>query len=137
MPESLSSTQEPGEDAYVAVYQGDRAGEMYKLTRGREIVVGRDESCQIMLADEACSRKHGAFVWRDSAWWLDDLGSRNGTLVNGQRMARTRMLEEGDLIRVGNTKLRFTRELAEVSRSRSETTGGCASAVSCRGRRKQ
>lgn len=114
MAESLGSAQETAEEAFVAVYQGDLVREMYKLTRGSEITVGRDESCQIMLADDVCSRRHAAFVWRDSAWWLQDLGSRNGTLVNGQRISQPWALEEGDLIRAGKTKLRFTRQLAEL-----------------------
>ncbi len=132
MPESLGSAQETAEDAFVAVYQGACVREMYKLTRGSEITVGRDESCPIMLADEVCSRKHGSFVWRESAWWLHDLGSRNGTLVNGQRISEPRALEEGDLIRIGKTTLRFTRELADACRS--ETTGVCLSVARFQGR---
>mgnify|MGYP000930387237 CR=1 FL=1 len=115
MPDSRDSDRATAGDAFVAVYQGARLREMYKLTRGGEITVGRDESCQIMLADEVCSRRHGAFVWKDSAWWLHDLGSRNGTLVNGQRLSQPQVLQEGDLIQIGKTKLRFTWELIESS----------------------
>ncbi len=123
MAEIIGSAQETSQGAFVAVYQGDRVREMYKLTRGSEIAVGRDESCQIMLADDVCSRRHGAFVWKDSAWWIHDLGSRNGTLVNGQRISQPWALQEGDLIRVGKTKLRFTRELADVCESETQEPG--------------
>ncbi len=128
MPESLGSGQETLEDAFVAVYQGARVREMYKLTRGSEIILGRDESCQIMLADEVCSRKHASFAWKDSAWWLHDLGSRNGTLVNGQRIREPTSLAEGDLIRIGKATLRFTRQPTEASRAETRESARPSSA---------
>lgn len=129
MSESLGSTPETPEEAFVAVYQGDRDREMYLVTPDRENTIGRDQACRIVLADALCSRRHGAFIWRDSAWWFHDSGSRNGTLVNDQRISQPWRLEEGDLILVGRTKLRFTREFGERSRSDTQVSG-CLSTLS-------
>ncbi len=120
MPESFGGTTQTKEEAYIAVYHGVRLREIYKLTPGSEITTGRDESCRIMLADGSCSRRHAALVWKDATWWLRDLGSRNGTMVNGHKITQPLSLKEGDEIRVGNITLRFTRKLSDGCTSETQ-----------------
>ena len=61
-------------------------------------------SCDICLADANTSRQHAAFVRDGAGWAVEDLGSTNGTLVNGERVERLR-LRDGDVIVVGVTEL--------------------------------
>jgi hypothetical protein len=70
--------------------------------------IGRDPNCLVHADDEFASARHAQVLWRaeDQAWWIEDNLSRNGTFVNGQRVARA-MLRKGDVIRVGRARFRF------------------------------
>lgn len=74
------------------------------VLRGDRMVVGRLSSCDICLQDKNTSRQHAAFVRQGSAWTVEDLGSTNGTLVNGRTVDRL-ALRDGDVIVVGITEL--------------------------------
>lgn len=54
-----------------------------KLKEG-EYIIGRDPSCQVVLADPYVSKKHVRLFYRDGKWYVEDLGSRNGTYINGE-----------------------------------------------------
>ena len=74
------------------------------VLRGDRAVVGRLSTCDICLADVNSSREHAAFERETGGWAIRDLGSTNGTIVNGQRIARQR-LRDGDQIVIGITEL--------------------------------
>jgi len=74
------------------------------VLRGDRMVVGRLSSCDICLQDKNTSRQHAAFVRQGTAWAVEDLGSTNGTLVNGRAVDRL-SLRDGDVIVVGITEL--------------------------------
>ncbi len=78
----------------------------------RRVVLGRSKDCDIQLADPNASRRHAELRQEGSAYWLIDLDSTNGTLVNGRRAARAK-LESGDTITIGSTELLFERRLLE------------------------
>jgi hypothetical protein len=94
------------------------AQEIVTLTMGgtqheidkRRVVLGRSKDCDLQLADPNASRRHAELRQEDAAYWLIDLDSTNGTLVNGRRAARTK-LESGDTITIGSTELLFERRL--------------------------
>lgn len=71
---------------------------------GDEVLVGRLAECQVRLQDANVSRRHAAFIRLDDGWALQDLGSTNGTRVNGQEIDRVR-LSDGDVIEIGLTRL--------------------------------
>ncbi len=72
------------------------------------ITVGRGAQNDLGLGtDEFASARHARFEPRQDGVWLHDLGSSNGTYVNGSRLTRPRKLAPGDLIRIGETDLRF------------------------------
>lgn len=75
---------------------------------GDKVTLGRQPECELALADPNASRRH-AEVRRgpDSTWLVADLGSTNGTKVNGLRISAPRQLENGDEITVGSTTVRF------------------------------
>ena len=50
--------------------------------------IGREDSCELHLDDPMISRRHAAVTFAEGRWWIEDLGSRNGTLVNQQRVRR-------------------------------------------------
>ena len=70
-------------------------------------IVGRDAGSGIHLTrDEFASARHARFEPRPDGVWVDDLGSTNGTFVNGARLDAARLLRPGDVVRVGETELR-------------------------------
>jgi hypothetical protein len=85
------------------------------LDEGRDVVlnsapltVGRGEQNDLQLeGDEFASAEHARFEPRRDGVWLSDRGSTNGTFVNGTRLSRARKLAPGDIIRIGETDLRF------------------------------
>jgi pSer/pThr/pTyr-binding forkhead associated (FHA) protein len=78
----------------------------------RRVVLGRSKDCDIQLADPNVSRRHAELRQEGAAYWLIDLESTNGTLVNGRRTSRAK-LESGDTITIGSTDLLFERRLLE------------------------
>jgi diguanylate cyclase (GGDEF)-like protein len=93
--------------AYLVVLQGTNVGEMYKID-GPEIVIGRAASAGVRLNDDGISRRHCRVVSVSGQIFIEDLGSANGTLVNGE-MIEHHALKEGDKIRLGaTTTLKFT-----------------------------
>jgi hypothetical protein len=74
------------------------------VLRAPRAVVGRLAGCDICLPDHNVSRQHAAFVYEDGSWRIEDLGSTNGTFVNGARVAAS-LLADGDTIEVGATRL--------------------------------
>ena len=73
--------------------------------RTAAFVVGRSASADLTVDDERMSRKHARFIQRDGAWWLEDLGSSNGTLLNGQPCLQESRLGPGDVVSLGNTRI--------------------------------
>lgn len=76
------------------------------VLRGGAVVVGRLKTCDICLHDANASRKHAAFVAEGGVWVIEDLGSTNGTLLNGQPVQRAH-LADGDVVTIGVTDLVF------------------------------
>jgi hypothetical protein len=74
------------------------------------VTIGRAEDNTVALPDDEFASGHHARIesQRDGIWILD-LGSTNGTFVNGARLDGRRRLREGDLVQVGDTELRFER----------------------------
>ncbi len=66
-----------------------------------KLVVGRSRSCDIRLKEDTVSRLHAVLVWQGRDLVLEDLGSSNGTFVNGERVLAPRQLLAGDVVRFG------------------------------------
>jgi hypothetical protein len=71
---------------------------------GDRIVIGRLAECDIHLQDANVSREHAAFMAEGTGWAIEDLGSTNGTVLNGKRVSFQR-LADGDVIQVGVSEL--------------------------------
>lgn len=72
--------------------------------------VGRAPTNTVTLADEVVSLEHALLTRRGGQWWLEDLGSRNGTTLNGAKIAGPVAVSAGDVIGVGRTRLKLELE---------------------------
>ena len=73
-----------------------------------DIVIGRDQGCEVTLHDETVSSRHAQLSFHHGQWWLEDLGSKNGTILNQERLITPTVVVTGDEIGCGQTKLIFT-----------------------------
>lgn len=93
--------------AYLIVLAGAEVGKMYKLNEG-ETMLGRSHRADVRIEDDSISRLHAKVTLSGTDILIEDLGSSNGTLVNGDRVAQA-PLKDGDKIRLGETTiLKFT-----------------------------
>jgi hypothetical protein len=84
---------------------GGRVGESFAVDRER-MSIGRRPEAEVFLDDVTVSRDHALLIRRGEAFYLDDMGSLNGTYVNRSRIESQR-LEEGDEVQIGKYKLTF------------------------------
>lgn len=87
----------------LVVASGEDAGARTAVT-GSRVSIGRLASCALTLTDSTVSREHAALVRRGDGWWVVDLGSTNGTRVNGVRAAE-QPVAPGDRIELGDVAL--------------------------------
>src|SRR5215472_1634442 len=101
------------ESAVLNVIGGADRGLQYELVLP-ETRIGRGADQDLVLADIAVSRRHFTLHAERGRFRLRDLGSGNGTLVNGQRVESV-VLNDGDQIECGNTLMRFDQAMAHVA----------------------
>jgi hypothetical protein len=73
---------------------------------GARLEIGRSSACQIVLGDDTVSRRHAELRYEDGRWLLRDLGSSNGTYVNG-RLVTEAEVRRGDVVHLGGCRLRL------------------------------
>jgi pSer/pThr/pTyr-binding forkhead associated (FHA) protein len=97
----------PDTGIFLRIEEGAGAQRVFTLSAGGTYLIGR-EGADIVLDDEKVSRKHAEIgLYGPGALVLRDLASTNGTQVNGKRVTDRVRLNHWDLIRVGDTQLRF------------------------------
>ncbi len=69
--------------------------------------IGRAEDNTLCLDDPYASAHHALILWREGRWWIEDLGSHNGTLLNDERVEAPAPLASGDEILIGKTEMTF------------------------------
>lgn len=102
----MSATKRPAE---VTVFSPLLAPTSHQLA-GELVTIGRASDCVIPVKDRYLSRKHAELLAVDGKWTLRDLGSANGTYLNGNRVSADSPLKSGDRIRLGDTELLFQSE---------------------------
>jgi hypothetical protein len=91
----------------IRVLTGPRPGKVYDLTLP-VITIGRDVTNSIIIGDAEVSRKHSRLTSQSGSYLIEDLGSTNGTMVNGQRLLGPHLLRPGEIIVLGeNISLEF------------------------------
>lgn len=78
------------------------------LLNAQPLLLGRGADCDLPLFDNYASRHHCWIEPRGDDWWVRDLGSKNGTLVGMERVDQEYCLQDGDVITIGSTQLRFS-----------------------------
>nr|MBN1229468.1 FHA domain-containing protein [Anaerolineae bacterium] len=106
---SAQAPEKPGASARLVIVESENVPlepglsfDLLPLT-----TIGRGQTCTVVLPDSFASTEHARIACRKEQWWLDDLDSRNGTLLNDFPVTGTVVLAAGDLIRVGRVTLRF------------------------------
>ncbi|WP_127125381.1 FHA domain-containing protein [Georgenia sp. SYP-B2076] len=92
----------------LVVTQGPLAGTTIPLGPS-SILVGRSPSCSLVLDDDYSSNRHARFFPKDGTWWIEDLGSTNGTMVGGARITEPIEVSTGTPVRIGQTLIELRR----------------------------
>ena len=93
--------------AKLIILTGKHHGKKMALPEGCKLVVGRDEGVAVRLATSEVSRRHCAIRVRDGITSIEDLGSRNGTIVNDVVIQKRTRLKPGDILRIGPMLFEF------------------------------
>ncbi len=95
----------------IAIQTAGGTRERYPLAKDR-VTIGRSRESDIFLPDQWLSRHHAAIEQREDGFWVSDLRSKNGTLLNGEPVREARRLRAGDVITLGEHTLTFCAEAA-------------------------
>ncbi|MFV5503910.1 FHA domain-containing protein [Acinetobacter sp. 226] len=91
---------------------GDLTGQ--EISIDRDMVVGRHQAADIVLQAAEISRKHAAFLLKDGALWVQDLGSSNGTFVNDVQIEQATLLKQDDIVQFASLKFSVLAPVAAV-----------------------
>jgi hypothetical protein len=94
------------EPARLVIVGGSRNGQVIPLA-GPVTTLGRAATCQVVIEDSFASRHHAQIAWRNDRYWLRDLESKNGTLLDGEAVTGEVPLPDGATIQIGDSRLRF------------------------------
>ncbi len=101
------------------IIRGTDAGREFDFS-GREVTIGRLPVCQIVLPSRTVSRQHARILCHEDQFEIEDLGSVNGTRVNGQRIRGRAPLQPGDEIKIHDLALQFLLESPEADEAAEE-----------------
>ena len=101
--------------------EGPSAGKIYPLEED-EVLIGREQGSTLQIDSPGVSRKHARLTYQENQYLVEDLGSSNGTFVNGERISRPWPLKNGDMIGIGRTvQLEYQAVLPPVSATMIES----------------
>lgn len=100
----LTSQQVPAIELLVAV---DEATQAHQFNEP-EVILGRDPLCDCTLQSETVSARHARLSYHHGQWWLEDLGSKNGTYLNNESVTEPTVVTEGDRFSCGEATLTIT-----------------------------
>jgi len=93
------------QQAFLEIIGRSEDNEVIELGEG-EIIIGRSPACKLRLPSKNVSRKHARIFFRNDEYYIEDLGSTNGTYVNGIRVVKC-ALKKNDLIYIGGVRILF------------------------------
>jgi hypothetical protein len=102
-----SPAPRPGGRSYVLRFiSGKYQGGEFPIAVDKQILIGRSSDLDMVLVEDMVSRKHARIAMQTDQIWIEDLGSTNGTFVNGEKIKRAR-LKEGDRVLIGTSILKL------------------------------
>jgi pSer/pThr/pTyr-binding forkhead associated (FHA) protein len=107
-------------DYQLVVVRGRSATQTIRLANG-VTTVGRQEGCQLRISSSQVSRRHCQLLEQQGALLVKDLGSSNGTFVNGRRISDAHVLQSGDELSIGQVRFRIERLSPSASSKPSDT----------------
>ncbi len=93
---------------HVALLAPD-GGKSHVFSLDDELILGRADKCHVVLSDAYASQIHARIFRRDGGYFIEDMGSTNGTYLNRKRVTSPTAVGRGDRIRIGKTELEFRR----------------------------
>lgn len=90
----------------LVISEGKEAGREFEFDQD-SVVIGRTAECDVILYEAGVSRKHARILTEDGGIWIEDLGSSNGTRVNGETIKQKQSLKDGDSISMGPVVFNF------------------------------
>jgi len=100
--------------AYLVIREGSKWADVFRLVPGQAVTIGRAPTNQVVIKDERCSRCHAEIFFSEDQWILRDLDSRNGTAIGSGRVRGDYILKPGDIVRIGQSQLRFVHDLSKA-----------------------
>ncbi len=94
----------------LVMIQGEMPGERWKIDPTRVTSIGRSVRNKVQLLSPSVSRFHCEIAFSNGLWYISDLNSRKGTLLNGRDVENREVMKPGDVIRISGNLLRFTDE---------------------------
>lgn len=94
-------------DRPLLIVTGETISDQYQIAKD-DLVIGRDEDCDIVIPDRQVSRRHVRIYREEDTYFVEDLESRNGTWVNGEQLKGSRRLCDNDVIQLAaTTRMQF------------------------------
>jgi len=104
----------------VTMRSGPMAGKTFAI-EAEENILGRDLANEIIISDPEVSRRHARFFIRDENVFVEDLGSTNGTFLNGDRISSPQQLRSGDVITLGESVVLIFEKISQVPVETADT----------------
>ncbi|MDY3554056.1 sigma 54-interacting transcriptional regulator [Gemmata sp. JC717] len=101
-------------DAFLVARRDDGFGDVFPLHEGTRYKLGRAPTNRVVLRDDLCSREHAEVFAAEDGWFVRDLGSLNGTHLNGELLRSDRPLRPQDELRLGRTRFVFVDEMSQL-----------------------
>ena len=121
---SAPTTPAPRLSRTLRVVEGPKAGQTIAL-EGRPLLMGRAQDADLVLVDDYASGRHARLFPQGTRWFLEDLGSTNGTYVNGAPVTRALPVGPGTAIRIGKTVvLKLTERIGRCAATSVDTATG-------------
>ena len=108
-PAKSSKGRARGKSPSVLVVRGEDGRKLSSHPLQETVQIGRAEACHVRIDDRYASQFHARLYPRNGSWYVEDLGSTNGTYLNQRRLTGSTEVHAGDVVRIGKTTLELRR----------------------------
>jgi hypothetical protein len=102
---SRAGTRRRGKAPRKVIVMNDKGAKTETVKLDGTVQIGRADACHIRLDDTYISQFHARIFPRDGTWYVEDLGSTNGTYLNQRKLTGTSEIRAGDILRLGKTTM--------------------------------